>query len=256
MTRSSSRYAAEGSRARENSSSNRNYLIFELLNFLKNVSVPFVITPQRSGKTRKKSKKLLKSQKNFFKVSSNFKKVQHEKRRSSTLTMVLPSHSHWNMQHDTSILLIRTLRIDCCCQNWDWSSRCGETPILEPFIVIRAVSKICRLTDAPVMWTPLKNANRHSYPTNRNLADRLLLSDLRCDQWLLRNANIGAPFEAVFDQSNFHPLENHDKMYNFTWNSSYTLLWVCLTILSTESIDKDVIVTSRERGQSWQQQKL
>ena len=130
---------------------------------------------------------------------------------SSTLTMVLPSHSHWNMQHDTSILLIRTLRIDCCCQNGDWSSGCGETPILEPFIVIRAVSKICRLTDAPVMWTPLKNANRHSYPTNRNLSDRLLLSDLRCNLWLLRNANIGALVRQFLTRVTSTPLKTMIK---------------------------------------------
>ena len=45
------------------------------------------------------------------------------------------------------------------------------------------------------MGNALKHAKRHCYPTNINLSDRLLLSELRCVQWLLRNVTIGYIFE-------------------------------------------------------------
>ena len=103
--------------------------------------------------------------------------------------------------------------------------------------------QICCLTDDPTMSNPLKLAKWHFYPTNMDLADRLLLSELRLPPVVVEKRQYWYLFEAVFEKSSFHPLENHQKMCDFTCNSPGTFLRVCLTILSSEKIDEDGIVT-------------
>ena len=58
---------------------------------------------------------------------------------------------YWNMQLDTSILLIRALRIERCCQNRDCSSGGWETKILATCTVMNSSGQICCLTDDPTM---------------------------------------------------------------------------------------------------------
>ena len=118
---------------------------------------------------------------------------------------------YWNMQLDTSILLIKALRIECCCQNRDCSSGCWETKILATCTVMNNSGQICCLTDDPTMYNPLKLAKWHFYPTNMDLADRLLLSELRFLQWLLRNANIGTFLRQFLSRVASTPLKTMKK---------------------------------------------
>jgi hypothetical protein len=108
--------------------------------------------------------------------------------------MILPGQTRWKIQYDTSILLIKTLQIDCC-----FIQQLLRNDNIDAFHHDDSSGQNLPFADDPARLIPLKHETPHSNPTNKSPADQLLLLKLRCLQLLLRNANIGAHFGAFLN---------------------------------------------------------